>query len=269
MHTRFLIILGLFFFKEGIAQQKNLIGKKVELTIDMKTKMENVDPLNPSLSNFTSLITTVNIISEADDKEVSIDCYIKRLAGSKTIGETLQSYDTDDGATLYHPALKEYLPFLNKSSVILFKKDKMLQKGIPLLDKMATFSGNTSIYDEYLGLILNNIPVNVSIGFHWSQKSEQNNLQRETNYSITKITDTSIEVSGLITVIGNRSVISNGSKNKIHLDGNIQMIAYYDPITFLLKTARYQSESKIKEEENRRTTNFIAHSSRVYSVTVE
>lgn len=269
MSARFIIFLVLFFFKEGIAQQKNLIGKKVALTMEMKTTMEDVDPLNPSLSNFTSLITTINTITEADDKEVSMTTYINRLAGSKTIGETLQSYDTDDGATIYHPALKDFLPFLNKSAVLLFKEDKIQQKGIPLLDKMATFSGNTSIYAEYLGLILTKVPVNVSTGFHWSVKSKQDNIEREANYSVTRITDANIEISGLIDVIGNRSVISNGNKNKIHLEGNIQMTANYDPITFLLKNAHYQTESKIKDEVNHRISNFISHSSRVYSVIVE
>lgn len=266
MSTRFIIILGLFFFKEGIAQQKNPVGKKLILTIEMKTSMENADPLQPSESKLSSLITTINTITEADGKAVSMDVYIKRLAGSKTFGETLQTYDTDDGAILYHPALREYLPILNKSAVLVFKEDKIQQKEIPLLDKMAAFSGNTGIFDEYRELILTNMPGNLTAGYHWTKRSKQDNLQREANYSVTKITDTSIEVNGIIGVNGNRTVISNGSKNKIQLDGKIQMTAYYDPATFLLKKANYQAESTIKEEAGHSIRNFIAHSTRVYSV---
>lgn len=269
MSARLLIFLGLFFFNKGISQEQHLIGKKLVLTMEMKSTLANNDPVYPSSSNLTSLVTTVNTITDADDREVSMDTYIKRLAGSKTIGETLQTYDTDDGATLYHPALKDYLTLLNKTSVLVFKDDKIQQKGIPLLDKMETFSGNTGIYDEYRNLILKKLPTDYTIGYQWTQKSRQDDIRREANYSVTKITNTSIEVQGLIEVNGNRSVITNGNKSKIHLEGNIQMTALYDPVTYLLKSARYQTESKIREESNRRVTNFTAQGSRIYSVQTE
>lgn len=248
-------------------QLTTLTGKVFKLRIDIQTSTSANTTMGPQVYSNTATIVTENTIKAVSAKEKELEARVIRFAGSKTVGMDSVAYDTDDGTSLYHPALNGYREFLNKVGYLTYSGQKVTEKGPAILDMIQQFTGNTGTKDEYGLLFLPLTPDLLHTGYEWSYKSEEGITKRVSNYRIQRQTDSTIEIEGNTAVTINGTTETTGGRMRTKTEGVVHVSAVYNKQTYQLKSALFTSQSQGKSELNHAETTYTNNGTRHYTVT--
>jgi len=223
----FVSVIGLIAFNTS-AQKSAAVGKKVQLTTDMKTTI-----VTNAMGNDFEIKSDATIVNEVEikaieGKKLTANVNMKLVKGKSVTPMGEQAFSSDDATTVNNPALADAFKDLNKP------KDVTIEIGKPTLSSDVTGAQSGEDIAAYLISPFDN---NAKEGAVITDSASNAEGTKSVNvYTVTKITKEEITVT-----VASNSVITGtkqqmGMEIKINMQASATATRIYDAVNGLLKS---------------------------------